>query len=113
MLKYGRKIIQYLFKKRQKCHGIRVVFASRSEADCDRSHIRMFEIGLSSEQYGDYEQGTRVAAQTYEGERLIGISRTEGTFVPKEKWGCLELTPFILFRLIIDYSKMLMLFKIV
>lgn len=87
MLKYGRKIIQYLFKKRQKCHGIRVVFASRSEADCDRSHIRMFEIGLSSEQYGDYEQGTRVAAQTCEEERLIGISRTEGTFVPKEKWG--------------------------
>ncbi len=87
MLKYGRKIIQYLFKKRQKCHGIRVVFASRSEADCDRSHIRMFEIGLSSEQYGDYEQGTRAAAQTCEGERLIGISRTEGTFVPKEKWG--------------------------
>ena len=49
--------------------------------------IRMFEIGLSSEQYGDYEQGTRAAAQTCEGERLIGISRTEGTFVPKEKWG--------------------------
>ena len=36
---------------------------------------------------GDYEQGTRAAAQTCEGERLIGISRTEGTFVPKEKWG--------------------------
>ena len=63
------------------------MFASRSEADCDRSHIRMFEIGLSSEQYGDYEQGTRAVAQTCEGERLIGISRTEGTFVPKEKWG--------------------------
>ena len=30
---------------------------------------------------------TRAAAQTCEGERLIGISRTEGTFVPKEKWG--------------------------
>ena len=45
MLKYGRKIIQYLFKKRQKCHGIRVVFASRSEADCDRSIFECLRLG--------------------------------------------------------------------
>ena len=32
---------------------------------------------------------------------------------PKRNGGCLVLTSFILFRLIIDYSKMLMLFKIV
>ena len=35
----------------------------------------MFEVGLSAERHGDYEQGTRNAAQTAEGARLIAIAK--------------------------------------
>jgi hypothetical protein len=46
----------------------------------------VFEVGLSAEQYGDYEQGTRNAAQEAEGARLIAIAKANGLYVPREEW---------------------------
>lgn len=76
MWKYGRKVIEALFKRRTECSAIRAEFASRSEADSDRSDIRVFEAGLSAEQYGDYEQSTGNAAQEKESNRLIAIAKS-------------------------------------
>ena len=77
MWKYGRKVIEALFKRRTECPAIRAEFASRSEADSDRSDIRVFEAGLSAEQYGDYEQSTGNAAQEKESNRLIAIAKAQ------------------------------------
>jgi hypothetical protein len=86
MWKYGRKVIESLLKRRTECPEIRAEFASRSEADSDRSDIRMFETGLSAEQYGNYEQGTGNAAQEAESNRLIAIAKGNGLFVAKSEW---------------------------
>jgi hypothetical protein len=59
MWQYGKKIIDNLIKRRTKRPPIRAELESRSEANSDRSDIGMFEVGLSVEQYGNYEQGTR------------------------------------------------------
>ena len=74
MWHYGRKIIESIFKKREERPAICVELESRLQADSDRSDIRVFEAGLSSEQYGDYEQGTGVAAQEAESQRLIALA---------------------------------------
>ena len=87
MWRYGRKVIESLFKRRTECPAIRAEFASRSEADSDRSDIRVFEAGLSAEQYGDYEQSTGNAAQEKEGNRLIAIAKANQLFVEKKEWG--------------------------
>ena len=86
MWKYGRKVIESLFKRRPECPAVRAEFASRSEADSDRSDIRMFEIGLSPEQYGDYEQSTGNTAQEKEGRRLISIAKSNNLFIDKKEW---------------------------
>ena len=83
MWDYGRKIVEYIFKKRRECIDICAELESRSEADSDRSDIRVFEIGLSSEQYGDYEQGTGNAAYENESARLISIDKDNGLYVTK------------------------------
>ena len=59
MKKYGKKIIETLFKRRTECATICSRIASKTEVDSDRSDIRVFEVGVSAEQYGNYEQGTR------------------------------------------------------
>lgn len=77
MLKdYGRKIINSIFKKRTVSPAVCVELESRVQADSDRSDIRVFEIGLSFEQYGNYEQSTGVAAQESESSRLISVAKT-------------------------------------
>lgn len=83
---YGRKIINAIFKKRTDSPAVRVEFESRVQADSDRSDIRVFEIGLSSEQYGDYEQSTGAAAQEKEIARLIAIAKEQGLFIAKSEW---------------------------
>ena len=83
MWDYGRKIVEYIFKKRRECIDLCAELESRSEADSDRSDIRVFEIGLSSEQYGDYEQGTGNAAYENESARLISIAMDNGLYVTK------------------------------
>ena len=60
---YGHRLIETLFKRRSKRTAICAELASRSEADSDRSDIRVFEAGLSAQRYGDYEQGKGNAAQ--------------------------------------------------
>lgn len=86
MWRYGRKIVETLFKRRTECIPICAEFASRSEADSDRSDIRVFEAGLSPQQFGDYQQGTGNAAQETEGHRLIAIAKEHGLFVEKSRW---------------------------
>lgn len=86
MWKYGRRVVDALFKRRTERITVCAELASRSEADSDRSDIRMFETGLSAQQYGNYEQGTRNAAQEKEGNRLISIAKQHGLFVEKSKW---------------------------
>lgn len=86
MNNYGHRIIETFFKRRAERTAICAELASRSEADSDRSDIGVFEVGLSAEQHGDYEQGTGVAAQEEEGQRLIAIAKEHGLFVDKSKW---------------------------
>ena len=86
MWKYGRKVIESLFKRRTERPAIRAEFASRSEADSDRSDIRVLETGLSAEQYGNYEQGTGNAAQENEGNRLIAIAKVKHLYIDKKDW---------------------------
>lgn len=86
MWKYGRKVIESLFKRRTERPAIRAEFASRSEADSDRSDIRVLETGLSAEQYGNYEQGTGNAAQENEGNRLIAIAKVNHLYIDKKDW---------------------------
>ena len=62
MMFYGRKIINDLFKRRTKRTQLCAKLATRSEADRDRCDIRVFETGLSTQQYGDYEYGAENAA---------------------------------------------------
>ena len=45
----------------------------------------MFEIGLSTEQYGDYEQGTGNSAYENESARLIDIAKNNGRFITKSQ----------------------------
>lgn len=72
---YGRKIINAIFKKRAVSPAVCVELESKVQADCDRSDIRVFENGLSIEQYGDYQQSTGVAAQESESARLVSIAK--------------------------------------
>lgn len=83
---YGRKIINAIFKKRTGSPAVRVEFESRVQADSDRSDIRVFEAGLSSEQHGDYEQSTGTAAQEAESARIIAIAKEQGLFIDKSEW---------------------------
>ena len=86
MWHYGRKIIDALFEKRTERTPVCAELESRNEADSSRSDIRVFETGLSTERYGDNEQGSRNAAQEAESNRLISIARTNGLFIPRSEW---------------------------
>ena len=46
----------------------------------------MFEVGISVEQYGNYEQGSGIAAQEEESNRLITIAKFIGCFIPVSQW---------------------------
>lgn len=86
MWKYGRKIIENIFKKRSNRTFIYSGLATRVQADSDRSHIRMFEVGISSQRYGDYVQSEGIAAQQVESDRLISVARECNMFVDKNEW---------------------------
>ena len=64
MTKNGHTFIRSIFRRRAERTTVCAELASRSEADSDRSDIRMFEVGLSAKQYGDYEQSTGDCART-------------------------------------------------
>ncbi len=82
---YGRKIISYLFKKREDSPAIRYEPERKVQADSDRSDIRVFETGLSPQRHGDYRQSPRNAEEA-ECNRLIGIARENGLFIEKSDW---------------------------
>ncbi len=87
MWNHGRKIIDFIFKRRAIGKPVCVEFETRIQADCDRSDIGMFEIGLSSQQYGNHQQGKRVATQETESTRLISIAKKNNLFIEKSEWG--------------------------
>ena len=86
MTKNGHNFIRSIFRRRTERTPVCAELASRSEADSDRSDIRMFEVGLSAKQSGDYEQSTGNAAQEAESSRLIAIAKDNGLFVEKSEW---------------------------
>ncbi len=86
MIKNGHTFIRSIFRRRTERTPVCAELASRSEADSDRSDIRMFEVGLSAKQSGNHEYGTGNAAQETESNRLITIAKDNGLFVEKSEW---------------------------
>ena len=86
MINNGNTLIKRIFRRREECVAVCAELATRSEADSDRRDIRMFETGLSIEQYGDYEQSTGNAAQEAESLRLITIAKEYGLYVERSDW---------------------------
>ena len=84
-MRYGRKIINYIFAKRSKCPAIRYELERKVQADSDRSDIRVFETGLSPQRYGDNGQSTRNAEEA-ECIRLVQIARKYGLYIAKSAW---------------------------
>ena len=77
MKSYGRKIIDYIFKRWTERPAICYEPERKVQADSDRSDIRVFETGLSTQQYGDNRQSTRTAEEE-ECLRLIKIAKEQG-----------------------------------
>ena len=84
-MKYGRKIINYIFAKWSKRPAIRYEFEQKIQADSDRSDIRVFETGLSPQRYGDNGKSTRNAEEA-ECIRLVQIARKQGLYIAKSDW---------------------------
>ena len=86
MKSYGRKIIDYIFKRWAERAAICYEPERKVQADSDRSDIRVFETGLSTQQYGDHRKSTRTA-EDEECLRLIKIAKEQGLYVDKSDWG--------------------------
>ena len=76
MKSYGKKIIDYIFKRWTERPAICYEPERKVQADSDRSDIRVFETGLSTQQYGDNRQSTRTAEEE-ECLRLIKIAKEQ------------------------------------
>ena len=74
MKSYGRKIIDYIFKRWAERPAICYEPERKVQADSDRSDIRVFETGLSTQRHGDYWQGKRTAEEE-ECHRLIEVAK--------------------------------------
>ena len=77
MMSYGRKIIDYIFKRWTKRPAICYELERKVQADSDRSDIRVFETGVSTQRHGDYWQGKRTAEEE-ECLRMIKIAKEQG-----------------------------------
>ena len=86
MTKNGQTFIRSIFRRRAERTPVCAELATKREAASDRSHIRMFEVGLPAKQSGDHEYGTGNAAQEAESNRLIAIAKDNGLFVEKSEW---------------------------
>ena len=86
MENYGRKIIDYIFGKRSNSSAVSYEREQKIQANSDRSDIRVFETGLSTQQYGDNRQSTRTAEEE-ECLRLIKIAKEQGLYIDKSDWG--------------------------
>ena len=76
-MNYGRKVIKYILGKWANSTTVHYEAPSKVQADSDRSDIRVFETGLSTQQYGDNRQSTRTAEEE-ECLRLIKIAKEQG-----------------------------------
>lgn len=95
MKNYGRKIINYIFSKRPDCTSIYYECEQKVQADRDRSDIRMFETGVSTQRHGDYWQSKRNAEEE-ECNRLIEIAKANNLYIKKTDWdkfGNRRMTP--------------------
>ena len=63
MKSYGRKNIDYIFKRWAERPAIHYECERKIQADSDRSDIRVFETGISTQRHGDYWQGKRNAEE--------------------------------------------------
>ncbi len=77
---YGRKIIDYIFKKRSERLTICYEPERKIQADSDRSDIRVFETGISTQQHGDNWQSTG-NAEDEECSRSIKIDKEQGLYM--------------------------------
>lgn len=77
MKSYGRKIIDYIFKRWAERPAICYELERKVQADSDRSDIRVFETGVSTQRHGDYWQGKRTAEEE-ECLRMIKIAKEQG-----------------------------------
>ena len=84
MKSYGRKIIDYIFKRWTERPAICYEPERKVQAYSNRSDIRVFETGLSTQQYGDNRQSTRIAEEE-ECLRLIKIAKEQGLFLEKQR----------------------------
>lgn len=85
MKNYGRKIIDYIFKKRTERPAICYEPERKVQADSDRSDIRVFETRISTQQHGDNWQSPR-NAEDEECRRLIGIAKRQGLYIDRSDW---------------------------
>ena len=79
MKSYGRKIIDYIFKRWTERPAICYEPERKVQADSDRSDIRVFETGLSTQQYGDNRQSTRTAEEE-ECHRLKVVAKEQDVY---------------------------------
>ena len=63
MKSYGRKIIDYIFKRWTERPAICYEPERKVQADSDRSDIRVFETRISPQRYGNIRQSSRAAEE--------------------------------------------------
>ena len=63
MKSYGRKIIDYIFKRWAERPAICYEPERKVQADSDRSDIRVFETGISPQRHGNIRQSSRAAEE--------------------------------------------------
>ncbi|WP_308242444.1 hypothetical protein [uncultured Prevotella sp.] len=84
-MNYGRKVIKYILGKWANSTTVHYEAPSKVQADSDRSDIRVFETGISSQRHGDIRQSTR-AVENEESLRLINIAKENGLYINKSDW---------------------------
>ena len=84
-MNYGRKVIKYILGKWANSTTVHYEAPSKVQADSDRSDIRVFETGISSQRYGDIRQSTR-SVENEESLRLINIAKENGLYINKSEW---------------------------
>ena len=79
MENYGRKIIDYIFGKRSNSSAVSYEREQKIQANSDRSDIRVFETGISTQRYGNNRQSSRTAEEE-ECNRLISIAKENNLY---------------------------------
>jgi len=85
MFDYGRQIVKNIIAKWSKSDRLHYEYLSRVQADSHRSDIRVFEIGLSAQRYGNNQQSASDLSSEIS-LCLIETAKNNGLFVPKNEW---------------------------